>query len=159
MGRKTSRRKSGPRRLFLLQQILPMRPYILGLMADLRRNRVRQLRLRRLLKQYSQRNAEAYEQRRQRHAAQAELEDLDVESAGLMRDFRKLGVRVGNVLRGEMLFSCLVDNRDAYFIWYDGERRPSHWRFRGERQMHTIPQRWFTLFGAEVERTGIEDAI
>lgn len=159
MKRKVGRRKAGPKRLFLLLQILPMRPYVTRLMADLRSCRVRQNRLMRMMAKMPAQNNLPYEDRRRRHDAEAELSTLRLQEQTLLREFRKLGIRVGNVVRGEMLFACLVDQRDAYFVWYDGDKRPSHWRFRGEAELHPIPERWFSLFANEAGRKKVEDRI
>ena len=145
---KTGRRRRGTRRIFLLPQIVPMRPYVVGLMADLRAVRIRHLRLRRLTAVCSTAN-EAYEARRARHEAMAELEPLAREERGLSAEFRNLGVRIGDVLRGEMLFPCVIDSRQAFFVWFDDEPRPAHWRYRTDAELRPIPDHWFSLFPAE----------
>ena len=122
-----------------------MRPYIVRLMSDLREARIRAEKLRRLAHAPADRRNDTYAERRKRHEACAELDRVSDEDRDLLREFRKLGVRVGDVLRGEMLFPCLVDNREAFFIWFDGQEQPSHWRFRGEGELHAIPSKWFSM--------------
>jgi hypothetical protein len=129
--------------LFLLHEMLPMRPYLFSLMSDLRAVRIRQQRQRRLATppRYIE---QSYEERRKRHEAIAELARLQKEESDLFAEFEKLGVRVGDVIRGEMLFSCSIDHRDAYFIWYDSEPKPTCWRFRGNPETHEIRDDWFS---------------
>ena len=149
MKRKLGRRRRGSRKPFLLNQILRMKPYILGLMRDLRALRIRRERLKLLVSSAVSGTEQSYQERKRRHEANAELAELEQQELSLIREFRKSGVRVGNVLRGEMLFGCLVDNQEAYFIWFDGEDRPAQWRFRGEAETNPIPDRWFSLFSSE----------
>jgi hypothetical protein len=140
-----SRARRRPARLFLLPQILPMKPYVLGLISDLRSAWTEQRQLNWLL-DGGRRVCEDYSKRRRRHDAALRVAQLRDEQQSLRAEIGRLGIIVGNVVRGEMLFPCLVDNRKAYFIWYVGTERPTHWRFRGERLLRPIPDCWFHLF-------------
>lgn len=142
MTREISGRGTRARKIFLLDQILAMRPYVLGLIDDLRACVVRQHKLERMLKQPIRRDRD-YAGRRARHRAEEELVDLSRQEQELRNEFAKLSVKVGDVLRGEMLFPCYVDDRDAFMIWFADEENPTHWRFRRDRDSHRIPQRWF----------------
>ncbi|QDU63470.1 hypothetical protein Pan216_43500 [Planctomycetes bacterium Pan216] len=158
MKRRAGRKKKATRRYFYLEQILPMRPYVQRLMGDLRAQRVRVDLLRRRLSGILPRaGAETYEHRRRRHEMLADIERTELAEKELYREFRSLGIRVGDVIRGEMLFPCLVDERDAYFIWYDGQHRPSHWRFRGDASLHGIPDRWFANGALDSEAQSSHD--
>jgi hypothetical protein len=95
---------------------------------------------------------ENYEERRKRHDALAEMEPLHEHERSLLTEFRNLGVHVGDVGRGEMLFPCRVDGRQAFFIWIEGEPTPSRWRFRGDTGARTIPDQWFTMSRADSQR-------
>lgn len=149
MKRKVRRKRSKKRPIYLLPQILPMKPYVFGLMADLRACRGEQKQLSSLAKVPACGVEENYQDRRRRHDASAALTKLRENELELLREFRSLGVRVGDVLRGEMFFPCLVDHRSAYFVWYDCEDRPTHWRFRSDSEMHRIPERWFSLYDGD----------
>lgn len=133
-------------RLFLLQQILPMKPYIFRLMADLRSCRAEQHRLKRQLQLSRSLRAANYATRRRGHDAIERLGELREAERDVMAEFRGLGISVGSVTRGELVFPCLVDNRRAYFVWYDSQDRPTHWRFRGDGQVRAIPEWWFSMF-------------
>lgn len=156
MKRKLGRRRPSNRKLFDLQQILPMRPYVFCLMNDLRILR-RRLDSVRKTAETPRILEKSYDLRRQRHEAVAELNRLRDEEQTLIREFKKLSIRIGNVQRGEMLFACLVDHRDAYFVWYDGEPRPTHWRFRGDADLRLIPDRWFAMHTSETTHRRIDD--
>ena len=132
-----------PKKLFLLSRILPMRPYVCRLMADLRGHRIRQWHLQRMSKPSRGGEKEAYDRRRGRHQAMAQLEKSQDEELELLQEFNRLGIRVGNVLRGEMLFPCPVDSQWAYFVWYDSEPLPTHWRFHGESRLYPNTEPWF----------------
>lgn len=149
MKRKLGEPRRGTKKRFLLTQVLSMKPYLFGLMRDLRSTWIRQERLRCQLRVAAPGAPESYEERRRRHDAEAERVELEREYTALLREFRKLGVRVGKVLRGEMLFPCLIDRRDAYFVWCDSQDRPAHWCFLDEAEMHPIPERWFTMFSVD----------
>lgn len=156
MKRKVGRRRGGARKMFLLPQILPMRPYIVRVMADLRTTRHRMESLVRLAKAPRSHESQDYAQRRRRHDATEQLAKLRSEEQGLIREFKKLGIRIGNVDRGEMLFPCLVDSQDAYFVWYLDEPRPTHWRFQGDGDPREIPEAWFNLYSTERKLRKIE---
>lgn len=159
MKRKVGRKRKGAKHHFLLTQIVPMRPYLFSLMADLRECRIRQQRLRRIASAPKPSHPESYEERRKRYEATEQLQKLADEQQEILREFRRIGVVVGSVIRGEMLFPCLVDNREAFFVWYDSEQQPSHYRFRKSSKLHPIPPRWFSLFHSEDNWQSVEDWI
>jgi len=123
-----------------------MRPYVERLMDDLRSTRLRIERLQRDSSTPARVQQTNYDDRRARHLLARELRTVQDHERDVQREFRHLGVAVGDVMRGEMLFPCKVDNRDAYFVWFEGEDRPTHWRFRGEPTARAVPEWWFTLF-------------
>lgn len=149
MKRKLGRKRKGAKQHFLLPQVLQMRPYLFSLMADLRECHVRQQRLRKIVSAPKAPSPQEYSERRKLYEANEQLQKAGDEKQELMREFRRLGVMVGSIIRGEMIFPCLVDNREASFIWFDSEQQPTHYRFRRSSKLHPIPPRWFSLFHAD----------
>lgn len=156
MERQNRKRRKRPGKLFLLHQVLPMRPYLMSLMKDLRAGRLRQNRLRTVSLAGARAAKEPYCVRKVRHDADAEFSQIRKDEQEILKEFKKLMVRVGNVLRGEMLFPCIVDNREAYFIWFNDQPRPTHWRFHGDRATQPIPEQWFHQFVKEKRRRPVE---
>jgi hypothetical protein len=143
MSRRTERWRYGKRRFFMLQQVLPMGPYVLRVMADLRWTWIRAERLRRFLARDS--SHDEYLDRRKRQEAREELRRAETDQRQCVEEFRKLGVGFGDILRGEIQFPCLVSKREAVYIWYDGDQAPRYWRFRNEAHLRRIPQEWFSV--------------
>jgi hypothetical protein len=129
-----------------------MMPYFAGMVRDLRVARFGQVKLRRISQDLKPSTAETYPQRRRRYEVQDEVERLASQERSILAELRKLGVEIGSVARGELLFPCLVDDRPAAFIWYDGEERPTCFRVRGEQELKRIPERWFSVLMPERQR-------
>ena len=148
------RARTGKRRkqvYFLLHQILPMRPLIERLQRDLRTLVATRANLRRELAAIDDlpRRDEGRISRLRR--AEAETARLAKAREEIREECRSLGLRPANDPSGEVQFPCSVDFRDAYFVWYGDEPRPTHWRFRGEEDVEAIPESWFAMFAPRPE--------
>jgi hypothetical protein len=75
MKRKVGRKRKGAKQFFLLPHILPMRPYLLSLMSDLRACHIRQHRLRSILSAPST-SSRDYAERRKRSDASEQLQKV-----------------------------------------------------------------------------------
>jgi hypothetical protein len=156
MKKNARRHRHRPQRAFLLPEIIAMRPYVASLMRGLQA--VRQQRIAALALARQPIADESYVERRRRHDAIADLAGLEKEEQAVRQEFAQLGIVVGAVRHGEMLFPCLVDDQRAFFIWREGEPRPMAWRFRGERDLRPIPEHWHDLFHELVRRPARESS-
>ncbi len=145
---------SKTRRYFRLEEIQAMRPYLIGLMEDLRERTIRRNHLEFHIQTPSAaKNAlDNYSDRKNRYSKEEELEKLVEEIFKLRREISRMGIKLGDVLRGELLFPCRVSYRDAFFYWTDEQERPESWRFKEEDRLRPIPQFWFATNSSKPSR-------
>ena len=147
------RRSDGTRtrRYFRLEEIQAMRPYLLRLIADLRELTIRRNHLE-FHAQHPATSSGDYAERKNRYSREQELETITEEIFKIRREITRLGIKLGDAVRGELLFPCRVSYRNAYFLWTDEQERPESWRFKEEDRFRPIPQFWFTLVGSKPSR-------
>jgi hypothetical protein len=146
--------RTGKRRkqvYFLLHQILPMRPLIERLQRDLRALVAARATLRREQAEIDALPRRDPERLGRLRRSEAEAARLTKARDEIRDECRSLGIRPSNDPSGEVQFPCSVDFRDAYFVWYGDEPRPTHWRFRGEEDVEAIPATWYAMFAPRPE--------
>lgn len=139
-------KKRQPQKYFQLDRIMGMKKYLFRLMEDLRVLDVRIL--------IAKNRSIAFENEKKSGVeisnldygkffqVQEELEKAKSDHRAIRTELRNLGILKRKKSR-KLYFPCIVDYCDAFFIWEEGEPQPVQWKFRGDRNIRSIPECWF----------------
>jgi hypothetical protein len=87
--------------------------------------------------------------RSRRYRLREEIADQEHNLQDGLAELEFLGVDLLDPAKGQVGFPTIVNGRDAYFSWWNGEEDLAHWHFAGEKQRRRIPSSWTA--DAEVE--------
>lgn len=129
---------------FSLPLIRAMKPYLDRVLADLSQLRDQREHLDAVANRAPRPNDD-FASRRRRRFAQIDRDKLDREIDAATTELLALGVTLADTGSLTLLFPCQIDHRRAFFIWTEGEDRPTRFRFRGDKRLFPIPERWHLI--------------
>ncbi len=110
-------------------------------MADLRLATKREAELQRRVQ--AGRAAEDYQQRRARYEVERQLQRAQERVAACRHELAGPGRDPPARSRwAKCSFLSVVNDHEAYFVWFDSHQRPTHWQFADETELRCIPRRW-----------------